>query len=82
MRNRDSRTARLVACAASALVALAALISPAAALAQELEPRAYFPTPVGTNFLLVAWSYQTGEILFDPSLLRGGYHVFEVASPG
>ena len=68
MGNRDSRTAGIAACAASALVALAALFSPAAALAQELEPRAYSPSPVGANFLLAAWSYQTGEILFDPSL--------------
>jgi len=36
--------------------------------AQELEPRAYAPSPVGANFFLVAYSYQSGEVLFDPSL--------------
>ncbi len=38
------------------------------ARAQELEPRAYSPAPVGANFFLAAYSYQSGEVLFDPSL--------------
>jgi hypothetical protein len=36
--------------------------------AQELEPRAYSPSPVGTNFLVLAYGRMTGEVLFDPSL--------------
>lgn len=65
MGNRDSRTPRLVFGAALTLLAL---FAPVAARAQEMEPRAYSPSPVGTNFLLATYSYQTGEILFDPSL--------------
>ncbi len=36
--------------------------------AQELEPRAYSPSPVGTNFLVIAYARTTGGVLFDPSL--------------
>jgi hypothetical protein len=35
---------------------------------QELEPRAYAPAPVGANIAIVAYGYQSGEVLFDPSL--------------
>lgn len=36
--------------------------------AQELEPRAYSPAPTGTNLVLGTYSYQSGEVLFDPAL--------------
>jgi len=36
--------------------------------AQELEPRAYSPAPVGLNFLVVSYAYQFGEVLFDPTV--------------
>ena len=36
--------------------------------AQELEPRAYSPAPVGLNFILIAGSRSTGQILPDPSV--------------
>jgi hypothetical protein len=36
--------------------------------AQELEPRAYSPAPVGVNFLLLAGTRSTGEVLTDPSV--------------
>ena len=36
--------------------------------AQELEPRAYSPSPVGANFVLFGLTHSTGEILTDPSL--------------
>ena len=65
MNNRIWRTARRLSWGA---VALIALLAPASSLAQELEPRAYSPAPVGANFLLATYSYQSGEILFDPSL--------------
>lgn len=47
---------------------LALLLPGGEAIAQELTPRAYWPTPVGTN--LVAFGYQrnTGDIVVDPSL--------------
>ena len=37
-------------------------------LAQELAPRAYWPTPNGTNVLVVAYQKTTGDIVTDPSL--------------
>ncbi len=36
--------------------------------AQELEPRAYSPSPVGTHFFVLAAGRSTGGVLFDPSL--------------
>jgi hypothetical protein len=39
-----------------------------AAGAQELEPRAYSPAPIGTSFLLAGFGRSEGGILFDPSL--------------
>ena len=36
--------------------------------AQELAPRAYWPTPKGTNALTIGYQYSTGDILADPSL--------------
>ena len=38
------------------------------ARAQDLEPRAYSASPVGTNFVVVALSRSSGAIVFDPSL--------------
>ena len=38
------------------------------ACAQELQPRAYLPTPVGVNFVGVSYSSNAGGLLFDPSL--------------
>jgi hypothetical protein len=38
------------------------------AWSQELEPRAYSPAPIGTNFALMAFGRSTGEVLTDPSL--------------
>ncbi len=48
------------------LAALAILAS--LAPAQELEPRAYSPSPTGTNFLVASYLYTTGDVVFDPSL--------------
>ena len=36
--------------------------------AQQLEPRAYAPNPVGVNILGLPYSYQTGAVVTDPSL--------------
>ena len=36
--------------------------------AQELEPRAYSPAPKGLNFLVLAYGYQSGQVLFDPTV--------------
>ncbi len=40
----------------------------AAVEAQELEPRAYSPAPVGVNFVLLGGARSTGEVLTDPSV--------------
>lgn len=36
--------------------------------AQQLEPRAYSPAPVGANFLGVGYANSSGDVLLDPSL--------------
>jgi len=47
---------------------LIAVLLAAPAGAQELEPRAYSPNPIGANFIIQSYSYQTGDVLFDASL--------------
>ena len=45
------------------------LLLPALALhAQELSPRAYWPSPVGTQVVTVGYSYNSGDIIPDRSL--------------
>lgn len=46
---------------------LALTLAAQGAAAQELEPRAYAPAPVGTNFLVLGYTYQSGEVVFDPA---------------
>ncbi|QNI34274.1 transporter [Alloacidobacterium dinghuense] len=36
--------------------------------AQQLEPRAYSASPVGTSFLSVGFSRSTGDVTFDPTI--------------
>ena len=43
--------------------------------AQELQPRAYIPTPVGLNFFSIGYSDNRGGLLFDPSLPVEDAHV-------
>jgi hypothetical protein len=38
------------------------------AAAQDLEPRAYSPAPVGTNFVTVTYSHSSGDVLLDPTI--------------
>jgi len=38
------------------------------ATAQDLEPRAFSPAPIGMNFALVGYGYGTGDVFFDKSL--------------
>ena len=40
----------------------------AVASAQEMEPRAYSRAPVGSQFIVFSYAYQTGDILTDASL--------------
>ena len=37
------------------------------ATAQDLEPRAFSPAPVGLNFALLAYGYSSGNVFFDTS---------------
>lgn len=59
-----SRTKRLPA----ALLAALCLLPAADSAAQELDPRAYTPVPIGGNLLISAFTYQDGEVLLDPTL--------------
>jgi len=52
---------------ASAALALALGLA-APTLAQDLEPRAYSPAPVGMNIFLVSYANSQGDVVFDPSL--------------
>lgn len=45
-----------------------ALALAGAAGAQELEPRAYAPAPVGGNIFLATYAHTTGGVVFDASL--------------
>lgn len=40
----------------------------AQAFAQEMEPRAYSPSPVGANFFVSSYSWSSGGVLTDPAL--------------
>lgn len=51
---------------AVALAAAALLCNPV--VAQELAPRAYWPTPNGTSVALISYQKSTGDIVTDPSL--------------
>ncbi len=41
---------------------------------QELEPRAYSPAPVGTNFIGLTYAWLGGQVLVDPSLPISDVH--------
>ena len=51
--------------AVAALGAALSVVRPAAA--QEIEPRAYSPSPVGTNFAVVGYGGTSGDVVFDSS---------------
>ena len=46
---------------------LALLLMPTRALAQELEPGAYWPIPKGVTIFTVVNSFNWGDLAFDPS---------------
>jgi len=50
------------------LSAFILLLTWCSSLAQELEPRAYSPSPVGTTFMLIALGRSTGGVTLDPSI--------------
>ena len=46
---------------------LVALV-PIAAAAQDLAPRAYLPTPVASNAIILTYAVATGDVLLDPTV--------------
>lgn len=56
---------------AAALV-FAPLLFSAATFAQELQPRAYWPLPRGSNTLIIGYQHSQGDVLVDPSLPVAG----------
>jgi hypothetical protein len=53
--------------AVCAAATLTLLLMPVTASAQELEPGAYWPIPVGLNIATVVNSFNRGDLAFDPS---------------
>ena len=52
----------------SAVIAIALICWTAAASAQELTPRAYWPAPKGTRIAVAGYAHIDGNVLFDPSI--------------
>ena len=50
-----------------AITALALLLMPVCASAQELEPGAYWPIPAGLNIFTAVNSFNWGDLSFDPA---------------
>jgi hypothetical protein len=51
-----------------AIVAAALAVICLPAFAQEMEPRAYSPSPVGMTFVALAWQRSSGGVTTDPTL--------------
>ena len=60
------RTAKVTLGLARYAIIIAVVTS--SAMAQELEPRAYSPSPVGTTFVVAAFGNSNGDITFDPAI--------------
>jgi hypothetical protein len=57
------------------LAALAALVAfPVFTGAQELDPRAYSASPIGTTFSMLGFSNTNGDVVFDPSSVISDVH--------
>jgi hypothetical protein len=52
----------------AAAIAVLAISPYAASHAQTMEPLSYTNSPIGLNFLIAGYGYQTGNVLVDPSL--------------
>jgi outer membrane putative beta-barrel porin/alpha-amylase len=50
------------------LAALAVALSVQGVQAQDLEPRAYSSSPIGTTFLVAGLGRSSGDVIFDPSI--------------
>ena len=56
------------------MLALLMFSSASFAFGQQLEPRAYSPSPVGTSFLGTGFSRSTGGVTFDPTIPVADVH--------
>jgi len=45
-----------------------AILAPGPCAAQDLTPRAYFPTPVSSNAVIVTYALSDGDVVFDATL--------------
>ena len=52
----------------AAVLAVLALAASSIAHGQTMEPQSYSNSPIGLNFLIAGYTYQTGSVLVDPSL--------------
>jgi hypothetical protein len=64
----DPRPRRSVPGLPALAVLLVLTLASAEARAQQLEPRAYSPSPVGVNFVGLGAVYSGGSVLADPAL--------------
>ena len=63
------------------IVLVALVLRARSTSAQQLEPRAYSPSPVGLNFLGLGYLYSSGGVVLDPSVPITNIHarVYSVA---
>jgi hypothetical protein len=59
---------RIRGCRTLGCTVAAALLIAGRVRAQELEPRAFSPSPIGTTFVLSGFGRSEGGVLFDPAL--------------
>ena len=57
-----------IMCTKPPVIILLAMLCAMRTSAQELEPRAYSASPIGTNFLLVGIGRSSGGVVFDPTV--------------
>jgi hypothetical protein len=62
-------------CCAAAAGALALLVAPSIARAQDIEPRAYSNAPIGVNFVIAGLVHTRGGLAFDASLPITDAHI-------
>jgi hypothetical protein len=55
-------------CPGTAAIACLIALAPAAAAAQDLVPRAYFPAPVTSNAIVLTYAFAHGDLAVDPTL--------------
>jgi hypothetical protein len=75
--------ARVIAAGLLLALLLSAFAPIAPLRAQQLEPRAYSPSPTGLNVLIVADGISTGDLAFDPSVpITNGHANLNIAAAG